>query len=94
METLKQEKSVLTEKLDRKGPKWQSIDEKFKERKQSLWDLMQVGILSLTDMCKLYKISNTCADSLCDHEKAVLKIDQVFIANRMRSVLFKGEVEH
>ena len=33
VETFKQEKAVLTEKLERKGPKWQLIDEKFKERK-------------------------------------------------------------
>jgi len=58
VETLKQEKAVLTEKLDRKGHKWQSIDQKFKERKQSLWELMQVGVITLTEVCKQLEIEN------------------------------------
>ena len=55
---------------------------------------MQVGVITLTEICKQYEIQNTWADLICEHEKAVLQIDEVFIGNRIRSVLFKGEVEH
>ena len=55
---------------------------------------MQIGILTLTEICKQTEIQNTWADRICEHEKAVLLIDEVFISSRIRSVLFKGEVEH
>jgi hypothetical protein len=55
VETFKNEKAVLTEKLDKKWKKWQEIDHKFKERKQTLLELMQVGIVTLTNIGYSYE---------------------------------------
>ncbi len=55
VETFKNEKAVLTEKLDKKWKKWQEIDHKFKERKQTLLELMQVGIVILTNIGYSYE---------------------------------------
>ena len=55
VETFKDEKAVLTEKLDKKWKKWQEIDHKFKERKQTLLELMQVGIVALTNIGYSYE---------------------------------------
>lgn len=55
VETFKDEKAVLTEKLDKKWKKWQEIDHKFKERKQTLLELMQVGIVTLTNIGYSYE---------------------------------------
>lgn len=55
---------------------------------------MQVGIISLTEIYKKFEIDNTWSDLICEYEKAILKIDDIFINNRNRSVLFRGEVEY
>lgn len=48
VETFIQEKAVLTDKLELKKEKWQASDSKFRERKQTLFDLIQIGVTNLT----------------------------------------------
>ena len=55
---------------------------------------MQVGIITLTEICKQFEIENTWSNLICEYEMAILKIDDIFINNRNRSVLFRGEVEY
>lgn len=48
----------------------------------------------VTQICHTNESQNLWAIRISEHEKALLMIDDVFIVNRTRSVMFMSEVEH
>lgn len=94
VETLINEKVALTDKLEKKQQKWMTSDSKFKERKATFQDLFKTSMAIMTCICRANEQNSTWAIRISEHEKAILMIDDVFIQNRMRSVMFMGEVEH
>lgn len=69
-------------------------DSIFKERKSTFNDLFKSRMAILTSICKSDELNAVWAIRVTEHEKAILMIDDVFIQNRIRSVMFIGEVEH
>lgn len=94
VETLINEKVALTDKLQKKQFKWQTSDSKFKERKATLQDIFRTSMAIVTQICRTNESQNLWAIRISEHEKALLMIDDVFIVNRTRSVMFMSEVEH
>ena len=94
VETLINEKQILSVKLEKKQQRWMTSDSIFKERKSTFNDLFKSRMAILTSICKSDEQNAVWAIRVTEHEKAILMIDDVFIQNRIRSVMFIGEVEH
>jgi glutaredoxin 2 len=94
VETLITERCMLTEKLEKKQQKWNTSDCKFKERKATFLDFFKTAMAVLTQVCRNLETANTWGAVCAAHEQAVLMIDDVFIQNRLRAVLFVSDVEH
>lgn len=59
VETLLSQKAVLMEKLQRKQAKWLQNDRIFKERKQTLHDVLRVGAAIVTKVCTALERAET-----------------------------------
>ena len=95
VETLINEKTLLMEKLEKKQSKWRENDQVFKERKTTLRDVLKIGMALVTDLSR-YEGSNESDvyRRLGDHEGALFLIDEIFIRNRVRSVVFMAQVQN
>ena len=95
VETLLSDKASLMEKLDRQQAKWRENDQVFKERKTTLRDVLKIGMALITDQTR-YEGSNESEvyRRLGEHEGALFLIDEIFIRNRVRSVVFMAQVQN
>jgi len=94
VETLINDKAALMDKLSKSEGKWLENDQIFKERKTTLKETLRIGISLVTTNLKFRE--SELKDAMLrvgEHEKALFMIDEVFIKNRVRSVLFMAEVE-
>ena len=89
VETLINEKTLLMEKLEKKQSKWRENDQVFKERKTTLRDVLKIGMALVTDLSRYEGSSESDVyRRLGDPEGALFLIDEIFIRNRVRSVVF------
>eukprot|EP00351_Strombidinopsis_sp_SopsisLIS2011_P002176 CAMPEP_0116873568 /NCGR_PEP_ID=MMETSP0463-20121206/4792_1 /TAXON_ID=181622 /ORGANISM="Strombidinopsis sp, Strain SopsisLIS2011" /LENGTH=77 /DNA_ID=CAMNT_0004515867 /DNA_START=1111 /DNA_END=1344 /DNA_ORIENTATION=- len=60
----------------------------------TLNEVIKLGVALLTDVVKHTEQTDAeCIMQISEHEKALFMIDEVFIRNRVRSLLFMAEVE-
>jgi len=82
------------EKLRLRQQKWIERDSVLKERKNTLKDVIELSMRLTTKKLKQsMQTYFSTLSSLGDLEKALFVIDDVFVRNRERSVLFMEEVK-